>query len=107
MLNVDPEAIKLAVNLFGKERNLNHTQEECAELIVAINHYRRGRVSLEAVASEIADVYLMCLRMAEIIGPHLVDQKVIEKIKITREYIAKELSREINSDILRSDPAAV
>jgi NTP pyrophosphatase (non-canonical NTP hydrolase) len=90
-LNLTSELIELAILVFGTERGLNHTQEECAELIVAINHYRRGRISKEAVAEEIADVYIMCHRMAKIIGEHLVDQKVLEKCQVTRDYIKKEL----------------
>lgn len=34
--------------------------EECAELIVAIRHYRRGRASVDKVIEEMADVNLMC-----------------------------------------------
>lgn len=92
-LNLDSQLIKLAAQLFGKDRAFNHTQEECAELIVAINHYRRGRIGPDKVAEEIADVYIMCQRIAEIIGVHLVDQKVIEKSKITRDRIKKELDK--------------
>jgi NTP pyrophosphatase (non-canonical NTP hydrolase) len=103
-LNLSPELIRLAVDIFGYERTLNHTQEECGELIVAINHLRRGRATKEHVAEEIADVFIMCQRMAKIIGEHLVDQKVLEKCQVTRDYIKKELEerRDLQSALSNS-----
>lgn len=95
-LNLSSALVKLAAETFGKERAFNHTTEECAELIVAINHYRRGRITIDKVAEEVADVFIMCNRMAEIIGPALVDQKVIEKCIITQDYIKKELQARKN-----------
>lgn len=102
-LNLDSRLVRLAVELFGKERNFNHTQEECAELIVAINHYRRGRISAEEVVEEIADVYIMCQCMAQIVGTNLVDQKILEKSQIIRDYITKELELKTADALLGSD----
>lgn len=102
-LNIDTALIKLAVKTFGEKRTFDHTQEECAELIVAINHYRRGRVGKEQVAEEIADVFIMCHRMAELIGVHLVDQKIIEKSIVTKDYIKKELA----DDAKRPSPSPI
>lgn len=98
-LNLDSKLIRLAAELFGEERAYNHTQEECAELIVAINHFRRGRITKEKVAEEIADVFIMCNRLALIIGPHLVDQKILEKNIVTKEYIKRELEKKAQSEI--------
>ena len=38
---------------------LNALQEECAELVVAISHFRRGRANEDYVVREMADVKLM------------------------------------------------
>lgn len=48
-----------ATEVFGVEHQWRMTQEECGELIVAINHNLRGRGSVDAVIEEIADVLIM------------------------------------------------
>lgn len=60
------ESAKKAVNTFGTKQQMRHTQEECAELIVAINHWFRNRENSEKeVADELADVIIMCAQMIE------------------------------------------
>ncbi|MDD4352636.1 MAG: hypothetical protein PHU71_06725 [Candidatus Gracilibacteria bacterium] len=48
-----------AIETDGIDFCLSCLEEECAELIVAIRHYYRGRVNMERVIEEMADVYLM------------------------------------------------
>lgn len=48
-----------AVETDGIQFCLNCLQEEAAELIVAINHLRRGRVNTRRVVEEMANVSLM------------------------------------------------
>lgn len=48
-----------AVETDGIDFCLSCLEEECAELIVAIRHYYRGRVDISKVVEEMADVYLM------------------------------------------------
>ena len=55
-----------AIEFYGKENQLNQAVEELAELIVSINHCRRGRVTADAVASEIADAIIMIEQVAMI-----------------------------------------
>jgi NTP pyrophosphatase (non-canonical NTP hydrolase) len=43
-------------------------QEECAELIAAINQHARGRLDAEAVRAEIADVYITLAQAWEVFG---------------------------------------
>lgn len=51
---------KLAFETFGMDNQLRQLQEECAELIVAINHYFRDRdPDLEETTEEIADVLIV------------------------------------------------
>ena len=53
------ECFALAIALWGKTSQMNMLTEECAELIVAINHERRGRTSMNSVIEEIVDVEMM------------------------------------------------
>ena len=49
----------------GQERQLDQLTEECAELIVAVNHFRRGRITAEQMQDEMADVLLMLMACSE------------------------------------------
>lgn len=57
------KVFKRCIDAWGWEAQLSQTGEECAELIVAINHYRRGRISQEKMIEEAVDVYLMVKQM--------------------------------------------
>ena len=60
------ESSRKAVNTFGTKQQMRHTQEECAELIVAISHWFRNREDSEKeVAEDLADVIIMCAQMTE------------------------------------------
>lgn len=48
-----------AVQKWGNAPQLSQATEELAELIVAINHYRRGRADAREVAEEVADCQLV------------------------------------------------
>lgn len=61
------DIIKQAVDTFGVENQTNMATEELAELIVAINHWRRGRVGNDAVIEEIADCYIMLRQLTYIV----------------------------------------
>ena len=56
----DIEVLKEAVVTYGTKKQLRQLQEECGELIVAINHAFRGKenASMELCA-EFCDVYIM------------------------------------------------
>lgn len=55
----------------GIEFILNTLQEECAELIVAISHLRRGRVTIDEVVEEMADVRMMTdMAKLGLVGDH-------------------------------------
>ena len=57
-----------AIRDFGFESQTSMIQEECAELISAINQLRRGRVQEDAVMEEIADVEIM-IEQARLLFP--------------------------------------
>lgn len=55
---MDTEIYKTIVRLNGREKQLRQLQEECAELIAAVNHYLRRQTAENeaAVFEEVADV---------------------------------------------------
>lgn len=70
-----------ALKTYGRDAQLNQAQEECAELIVAVNHYRRGRKGdVEALAGEIADVQIMMAQLELVVGPGYVAKVRVEKL---------------------------
>ena len=74
------EIEKMAADTFGFISQARQTQEECAELIVAISHRLRGRATLGSLASEVADVEIMIDQMRYFIGNDLVDRAKNEKL---------------------------
>ena len=57
-----------AIARWGAESQLRMAQEECGELIAAINRFDRERCWPEAVAEEIADVMITCEQAALLVG---------------------------------------
>lgn len=55
---------KLAIEKYGESAQLRQLQEECAELIVAVNHYFRQRPNArEELMEEVADVTIMLMEL--------------------------------------------
>ncbi len=52
-----------AVALWGIEERMDMLVEECAELIVAVNHFKRNRITQDQLISELADVEIMLDQM--------------------------------------------
>lgn len=71
-----------AVAAFGVDSRMRLTQEECGELIAAINRFMRGRIGLLALALEIADVEIMCGQLRCIVDQRAVD--AAKQAKLTR-----------------------
>lgn len=68
-INMDAEKLyRAALDAYGKEAQMKMAIEECSELINALCKDFRGRVNNDAVATEIADVMIMCAQMALIYG---------------------------------------
>lgn len=91
------EICKMAVDTYGKESQVNQAFEEMGELIAAINHFRRRRVSKAEVLSEIADVIIMCEQLCYIVEgtedgvqmcKDIISEKLIRQEKRLEEYIA-------------------
>ena len=70
-----------AVSKWGRDSQLSQCAEECAELIVAISHYRRRRKgSLENLHEEVADVYIMVKQMMYMLGMSETSTEVMAKL---------------------------
>jgi NTP pyrophosphatase (non-canonical NTP hydrolase) len=82
------EIYKAAIAKFGEVSQQDMVIEECAELIQAINKYRRkpGCETLEALASEIADVKIMLAQLEIILDS---DDMVNEEKQIKLERLKK------------------
>lgn len=64
------QLFKTIVQLNGREKQLRQLQEECAELIAAVNHYIRRQTaeSETAVFEEAADVGICLAQLPHIFG---------------------------------------
>lgn len=81
-----------AIDQYGLEAQMNQLQEECAELIVAVNKYRRnGSVAEPDLLEELADVTIMVEQITLALnGQFQVDQYVSFKINRLSERIRIE-----------------
>ena len=64
------EIIREALDTFGTMRQVDVAIEECAELIVALEHFKRGRCCADYsdIVTEIADVQIICSQMQMLFG---------------------------------------
>lgn len=69
-----------AIDLWGMEAQINQLVEEQAEVITAVNHYRRGRITLDKLIEEMVDASI-CLEQMSIVMP---DWKSIKDKKLAR-----------------------
>jgi len=76
------ELYEQAIEKWGTRPQLRMAQEECAELISAINRLLRDRTDIYPVAEEVADVLIMAEQTRIIVGSGLVDR--IKKEKLDR-----------------------
>ena len=72
---IETKILRDATDTFGAEAQMLVAMEECAELINALVKYRRGRISIAEVVTEIADVQIMCAQMAYLFGETAVEEE--------------------------------
>ena len=65
---------------WGEEAQYDQAVEECAELITALKHFRRGKADAAAVIAELADVTLMLGQLSYMFGPQQVAEAVESKL---------------------------
>lgn len=84
------ETYQAALDTYGITAQVCQTMEECAELTSALNRVLlRGRGSLADVATEIADVEIMCAQMRLLVGDELVELEKVEKLARLQSRLAK------------------
>lgn len=87
------ELARAALVLWGKDAQINMASEEAAELIVVLNHFRRGRSTAEDVMGEIADMEILLTELKEIFIHDDIYTKVINsKLEKLASHIDKALS---------------
>ena len=65
---------------WGEDAQYDQAVEECAELITALKHYRRGKADRQAVIAELADVTLMIGQLTWMFGTEEVERAKNSKI---------------------------
>ena len=73
-----------ALKQWGAELQFDMVVEECAELIHAINAYKRGRATADQVLDEIADVQIMLNQMRVVFG--MTETHVVYHRQLNRLY---------------------
>lgn len=85
----DFEIMNLAIEKWGRIAQINMALEEMGELIAAINQWKRGRIDIDAVREEVADVMITAKQLALIFGQSGVDQIYHEKIRRLEDRLNK------------------
>jgi NTP pyrophosphatase (non-canonical NTP hydrolase) len=86
-----------AVEMYGIANQLRVLQEECGELVAAINQHSRGRISLSELASEVADVVITIGYGRLACGPDIVDRFIDEKLGRLRTKVEEAYPSEYDN----------
>lgn len=89
MITIAYKTCKKAVDTFGTESQINMAIEEMAELIVALNYWKRDRTTSAKVIEEIADVTIMMVQLSYI----MCDTDFSPINKVTHEKLARLANR--------------
>lgn len=68
------------IKAWGEDMQFDKTVEECAELIVALQHSKSRTLDVRSLASEIADVLVMVVCCSRIIGEDVVSDEMNKKL---------------------------
>ncbi len=88
-----------ALAVWGEQAQYDQSIEECAELSVALLHYRREKGSLEAVIGEMADVILMLGQLRWMFGPEEVDLAVERKCAKLERLLSNATNSDMREDV--------
>lgn len=72
---------RATLNRWGEEAQYDQAIEECAELIAALKHYKRGRIGRQEVIDELADVSLMIGQLSWMFGHETVEKTIAAKLE--------------------------
>ena len=68
------------ISKWGEAAQYDQAIEECAELIVTLQHFARGKVDKDTVVNELADVFLMVGQLTYMFGEDRLSAAVEQKI---------------------------
>lgn len=86
----DPtEIYKKALSLWGTDLQIDMMIEECAEVIHALQKFKRHRVDMMDVAMELADIEIMCGQMRIVFGDRDIEECKAYKLKRLGERIKR------------------
>lgn len=74
------EVYQETINKWGEEAQYDQMVEECAELIIAIKHFKRGKTNQQTVIDELADITLMLGQLTWMFGADNIDTAVQNKL---------------------------
>jgi NTP pyrophosphatase (non-canonical NTP hydrolase) len=89
-----------ALRKYGAEAQLHMLQEECAEVIQAVNHLLRSKCTEDKLIEEIADVQLMIHQVRLMFGSEKVDEMVEKKARLLDKRLKKEQKYEKKESVL-------
>lgn len=90
---MNKQLLEKAIDTYGIEEQLLQTVEECAELIQAINKWRRSKDlenikdAVEHLSEEAADVIIMMEQLKIIIGEHKINWWIDFKLQRLAERL--------------------
>lgn len=89
-------ASRRAVASWGEPAQWRQVQEECGELVAAVNQADRGRAGSAAkLAEEVADVTIMMAQARVMLGAEVVDAAIDRKLaRLERRLDASEAGRD-------------
>lgn len=87
-----------ALLLYGQDKQAEMAIEEMGELLVAMNHCKRGLVGVEAVQEEIADVKIAMDQLAIIYGEDGVNNFETKKLERLKNRIIKHLQKVMSKE---------
>jgi len=96
VMKTERNTLQSAIYTFGENFNIDMCIEEMAELMVMLNHYRRGKASIDDVLSELADVRIMTDTILEVFDG---ENDYATYIKIKKQKIIRLLSRIENEEM--------
>ena len=82
--------LRRAIEVYGCHAQINMALEKMGELIVALQHWLRGRVSYVEVCEEVADVQVIMESLAMIFDKDIVRKYYESKIKRLEQRLNKE-----------------
>lgn len=75
------EILERVAKYYGFTPLLDMMMEECGEMIVALNHYKRQRVSTEKLIEEFADIWIVLKQMGVLLDENAIANVIDYKLR--------------------------